>query len=69
MSTEAATARSGRLRAGAISALGAATIAMAFMGPATSVFFNTAPGAAKMGYGLPLSALHATVPQPEACSP
>jgi amino acid transporter len=61
MSTEAATPRSGRLRAGAISALGAATIAMAFMGPATSVFFNTAPGAAKMGYGLPLGTLLALV--------
>jgi amino acid transporter len=57
MSTEPVTTRSGRLRAGAISALGAATIAMAFMGPATSVFFNTAPGAAKMGYGLPLGTL------------
>jgi amino acid transporter len=60
-STEAGTARSGRLRANAISALGAATIAMAFMGPATSVFFNTAPGAAKMGYGLPLGTLLALV--------
>jgi amino acid transporter len=54
-------AGSGRLRAGAISALGAATIAMAFMGPATSVFFNTAPGAAKMGYGLPLGTLLALI--------
>jgi amino acid transporter len=61
MSTEAATPSSNRLRAGAISALGAATIAMAFMGPATSVFFNTAPGAAKMGYGLPLGTLLALV--------
>lgn len=61
MSTEASTARNGHLRAGAISALGAATIAMAFMGPATSVFFNTAPGAAKMGYGLPLGTLLALI--------
>jgi amino acid transporter len=61
MSTESATPSRNRLRAGAISALGAATIAMAFMGPATSVFFNTAPGAAKMGYGLPLGTLLALV--------
>ena len=61
MSTESATPRRDRLRAGAISALGAATIAMAFMGPATSVFFNTAPGAAKMGYGLPLGTLLALI--------
>lgn len=51
----------GRLRANAISALGAATIAMAFMGPATSVFFNTPLGAAHMGYGLPLGTLLALV--------
>jgi amino acid transporter len=61
MSNEPTTARSDRLRAGAVSAIGAATIAMAFMGPATSVFFNTAPGAAKMGYGLPLGTLLALV--------
>jgi amino acid transporter len=61
MSSEPAAAPSGRLRANAISALGAATIAMAFMGPATSVFFNTAPGAAKMGYGLPLGTLLALI--------
>jgi amino acid transporter len=61
MSAETTTSRSGRLRAGAISALGAATIAMAFMGPATSVFFNTAPGAVKMGYGLPLGTLLALI--------
>jgi amino acid transporter len=61
MSPATDTANTGRLRAGAISALGAATIAMAFMGPATSVFFNTAPGAAKMGYGLPLGTLLALI--------
>ncbi|HEV7907645.1 MAG TPA: APC family permease [Pseudonocardiaceae bacterium] len=44
----------GRLRGGAIGALGAAVISMAFMGPATSVAFNTAPGAAKTGYALPV---------------
>jgi amino acid transporter len=51
----------GGLRKNAISALGAATIAMAFMGPATSVFFNTAPGAAHMGYGLPFGTLLALI--------
>jgi amino acid transporter len=51
----------GGLRRGAISALGAAVIAMAFMGPATSVFFNTPLGAAHMGYGLPLGTLLALV--------
>lgn len=49
------------LRKDAITALGAATIAMAFMGPATSVFFGTPQGAAHMGYGLPLGTLLALV--------
>lgn len=48
---------SGRLRGGAIGALGAAVISMAFMGPATSVAFNTPPGAAKIGYALPVGIL------------
>jgi amino acid transporter len=52
---------SGGLRKNAITALGAATIAMAFMGPATSVFFNTPLGAAHMGYGLPFGTLLALV--------
>jgi amino acid transporter len=30
---------------------------MAFMGPATSIAFNTAPGAAKIGFGLPIGIL------------
>jgi amino acid transporter len=51
----------GGLRANAISGLGAATIAMAFMGPATSVFFNTPPAAVHMGYGLPFGTLLALV--------
>jgi amino acid transporter len=51
----------GGLRKNAITALGAATIAMAFMGPATSVFFNTPLGAAHMGYGLPFGTLLALV--------
>jgi len=49
------------LRSGAITAVGASAIAMAFMGPATSVNFNTAPGAAQAGYGLPLGTLLALV--------
>jgi amino acid transporter len=44
----------GGLRGGAIGALGAAVVSMAFMGPATSVAFNTAPGAAKTGFALPV---------------
>jgi amino acid transporter len=46
-----------RLRGGAVGALGAAVISMAFMGPATSVAFNTPPGAAKTGYALPVGIL------------
>jgi amino acid transporter len=53
--------KAGRLRPNAIGAVGAAAIAMAFMGPATSVNFNTAPGAAQAGYGLPLGTLLALI--------
>jgi amino acid transporter len=49
--------RPGRLRGGAIGALGAAVLAMAFMGPATSVAFNTPPAAAKIGFALPFGIL------------
>ena len=51
----------GRLRGGALGAVGAAVLAMAFMGPATSVAFNTPPAAAKIGYALPLGILLALV--------
>lgn len=51
----------GQLRSGAITAVGAAAIAIAFMGPATSVNFNTGPGAAQAGYGLPLGTVLALV--------
>jgi amino acid transporter len=47
----------GRLRGGAIGGLGAAVLAMAFMGPATSVAFNTPPAAAKIGFALPFGIL------------
>jgi amino acid transporter len=47
----------GRLRGGAIGGLGAAVMAMAFMGPATSVAFNTPPAAAKIGFALPFGIL------------
>jgi amino acid transporter len=50
-------ARPGRLRGGAIGGLGAAVMAMAFMGPATSVAFNTPPAAAKIGFALPFGIL------------
>lgn len=49
--------RPGRLKGGAIGALGAAVMAMAFMGPATSVAFNTPPAAAKIGFALPFGIL------------
>jgi amino acid transporter len=45
--------RPGRLKGGAITSVGAAVMAMAFMGPAAAVTFNTAPGAAKIGLALP----------------
>src|ERR1700730_3954470 len=47
--------RFGRLRKDAISVIGAVALAMAFMGPATSVFFNTQPATMGAGYALPLS--------------
>ena len=46
--------RPGRLKGGAITSVGAAVMAMAFMGPVAAVTFNTAPGAAKIGLALPL---------------
>jgi amino acid transporter len=46
-----------RLRGGAIGGLGAAVLAMAFMGPATSVAFNIPPAAAKIGFALPFGIL------------
>jgi amino acid transporter len=47
----------GHLKGNAIGAIGAAVMSMAFMGPATSIAFNTAPGAAKIGYALPFGIL------------
>ena len=49
--------RPGRLKGNAVGALGAAVMSMAFMGPATSIAFNTAPGAAKIGFALPFGIL------------
>lgn len=51
----------GRLRKNAISVLGAVALSMAFMGPATSVFFNTQPAAAGAGYALPFALLLALI--------
>lgn len=53
--------RFGRLRHGAIGVVGAVVISMAFMGPATAVFFNTAPMAGGAGYALAASMLLALV--------
>jgi amino acid transporter len=50
-----------RLKKNAIGVLGAVVISMAFMGPATAVFFNTAPMASGAGYALALSMLLALV--------
>ena len=50
-----------RLKKDAIGVLGAVVISMAFMGPATAVFFNTAPMASGAGYALALSMLLALV--------
>ncbi|HVB73270.1 MAG TPA: APC family permease [Ktedonobacteraceae bacterium] len=47
----------GQLRKNAISVIGAVALAMAFMGPATSVFFNTQPAAGGAGYALPFALL------------
>ena len=51
----------GRLRRNAISVLGAVALSMAFMGPATSVFFNTQPAAGGAGYALPFALLLALI--------
>ena len=51
----------GRLRKNAINVIGAVALAMAFMGPATSVFFNTQPAAIGAGYALPLALLLALI--------
>ena len=45
----------GTLRKDALGVLGAVAMAMAFMGPATSVAFNTGPAAAGVGYALPFA--------------
>jgi amino acid transporter len=55
--SQSSMARRGRLKGNAIGAIGAAVMSMAFMGPATSIAFNTAPGAAKIGYALPFGIL------------
>jgi amino acid transporter len=55
------TEKEGRLRGGALGVIGAVVISMAFMGPATAVFFNTAPMTAGAGYALAASMLLAMV--------
>jgi len=54
-------AEAGHLRKNAIGVVGAVVISMAFMGPATAVFFNTAPMTAGAGYALAASMLLAMV--------
>ena len=49
------------LRKNAISVIGAVALSMAFMGPATSVFFNTQPAASGAGYALPFALILALI--------
>lgn len=49
------------LRTGSIGVLGAVAMCMAFMGPATSIAFNTQPAVGGAGLNLPLSMLMALV--------
>lgn len=53
--------RLGRLRKDALNVIGAVVLSMAFMGPATSVFFNTQPAAGGAGYALPFALLLALI--------
>jgi amino acid transporter len=53
--------KAGHLRRNAISVIGAVALAMAFMGPATSVFFNTQPAASGAGYALPFALVLALI--------
>lgn len=55
------TGTGGQLRKNAIGVIGAVALTMAFMGPATSVFFNTQPAVVGAGYALPLAILLALV--------
>ncbi len=50
-----------RLRRDAIGVVGAVVISMAFMGPATAVFFNTAPMVSGAGYAIAVSMFLALV--------
>ncbi|HEX4204619.1 MAG TPA: hypothetical protein VHZ51_10580 [Ktedonobacteraceae bacterium] len=51
----------GHLRKNAINVVGAVALSMAFMGPATSAFFNTAPVAGAAGYALPFALILALI--------
>jgi amino acid transporter len=55
------TGNSSRLKGDALTVVGAVVMAMAFMGPATSVFFNTPPAVAGAGIALPFGILLALV--------
>lgn len=56
-----ATVTANRLRAGALTLVGTTASTAAFMGPATSIYFNTAPGVAAAGAAFPFSVLIAMV--------
>jgi amino acid transporter len=51
----------GHLRKDALTVVGAVALSMAFMGPATSVFFNTQPAVGGAGYALPLGIVMAMI--------
>ncbi|MFH5880001.1 hypothetical protein [Arthrobacter sp. NA-172] len=53
--------RSQSLRRNSLTVVGSVAMCMAFMGPATSVAFNTAPAAAGAGFALPLSIVLALI--------
>ncbi len=53
--------RPSHLHKNAISVIGAVAISMAFMGPATSVFFNTGPVVSGVGYALPVALVLALI--------
>lgn len=61
MAIKPQSSKSGQLRKDAISVIGAVALAMAFMGPATSVFFNTQPAASGAGFALPFALLLAMI--------
>lgn len=61
MATQTAAPRDTGLRKNSLSIVGSVAMCMAFMGPATSVAFNTEPAANGAGFALPLAILLALI--------